>query len=635
MGFDFVPAPRMRPWLAAGVLIACGQSSGLSGSCVTIATEVVLHVALNGNDSNHGDEANPLGTLSGAQRQVQRLIANGIDCDVRVVIHNGTYFLEKPLAFGEADSMPPGLFVRFVAAQNETVVVSGGCVIDSWSRDDQGLWVADVKGLGLPGDPSDESNQEQWSSSGLRQLFQGELRLVRARSPNNGYFRVVAAGGDHRTSFQMDPLDWQPPSNLKHVELALLHDWSSSRVTMLRSDSTTNIIELAARVGAQQDFFRIDGFEAHPRYFVENSKDFLDADGEFFLDSNSGKLTVKLPDNMSPDRFPLVAPRLKELIQVTGTPEKPVRGLRFTGLQFRHTTCPVPVSGYAEIQASFFERRFDDMKDQTHPDPATESGHSRVPAACTVSFSEDCEFEECQFRQLGGGAIYLDRQTNHVKVVYCTVADVGGCGLMIGETLTRYDEQGRDLVCHQNMVSDCHVGRCGQILLGSVGIWVGIARDTRIENNEISELPYSGISVGWRWDAEPSGCAGNQIVNNHIHHVMQELSDGAGIYTLGLQPGTVLSGNRMHDIPLNAGRAESNGIFMDEGSTSIMVEGNLIWRTARSPIRFHKAGSNVIRGNRLFVDPGVELFTFNSTEPNDLTFEANEALDNAISPGSR
>ncbi len=181
----------------------------------------------------------------------------------------------------------------------------------------------------------------------------------------------------------------------------------------------------------------------------------------------------------------------------------------------------------------------------------------------------------------------------------------------------------------------CHVSRCGQILLGSVGIWVGIARDTRIENNEISELPYSGISVGWRWDAEPSGSAGNQIVDNHIHHVMQELSDGAGIYTLGLQPGTVLSGNRIHDIPLNASRAESNGIFMDEGSTSIVVEGNSIWRIARSPIRFHKAGCNVIRGNRLFVDPGVELFTFNSTEPKDLTFEANETLDNAKSPGSR
>jgi hypothetical protein len=148
-------------------------------------------------------------------------------------------------------------------------------------------------------------------------------------------------------------------------------------------------------------------------------------------------------------------------------------------------------------------------------------------------------------------------------------------------------------------------------------------------------MPYSGVSVGWRWDAAPSGCAGNTIAENDIHHVMQVLSDGAGIYTLGLQPETILKRNRIHDIPVNAGRAESNGIFMDEGSTSIVVDGNVIWRTARSPLRFHKAGSNVIRNNQFFLDPGVEPFTFNSTDPALLTFEANEHRDSSAAPPPR
>jgi hypothetical protein len=38
---------------------------------------------------------------------------------------------------------------------------------------------------------------------------------------------------------------------------------------------------------------------------------------------------------------------------------------------------------------------------------------------------------------------------------------------------------------------------------------------------------------------------------------MQILSDGGGIYTLGRQPGTTLSNNHIHHIPLNAGKLKA------------------------------------------------------------------------------
>ena len=73
---------------------------------------------------------------------------------------------------------------------------------------------------------------------------------------------------------------------------------------------------------------------------------------------------------------------------------------------------------------------------------------------------------------------------------------------------------------------------------------------------------------------------------------MQRLSDGGGIYTLGWQPGTALIGNVIHDIPVNAGRAESNGMFIDQGSTDLEIKENTIYRVLRSPIRFNIAGKN-------------------------------------------
>jgi hypothetical protein len=120
-----------------------------------------------------------------------------------------------------------------------------------------------------------------------------------------------------------------------------------------------------------------------------------------------------------------------------------------------------------------------------------------------------------------------------------------------------------------------------------------LARDTRIANNEIANHPYTGVSVGWMWNPTATPAGGNIVSQNHIHHVMQVLSDGGGIYTLGRQPGTRLVENVIHDVPLNVGRAEPNGMFLDEGSDQIEIVGNVIYGTDRSPLRYGFIGLSI------------------------------------------
>jgi hypothetical protein len=107
---------------------------------------------------------------------------------------------------------------------------------------------------------------------------------------------------------------------------------------------------------------------------------------------------------------------------------------------------------------------------------------------------------------------------------------------------------------------------------------------------------------------------------------MQQLSDGGGIYTLGRQPDTRLLRNLIHDVPVNAGRAESNGIFMDEGSTEIVVEDNTIYNIAQSPIRFHRAGKNTIIENRLVAKPGIPTFSYLAADPAQMVMRDNEEI---------
>jgi len=147
-------------------------------------------------------------------------------------------------------------------------------------------------------------------------------------------------------------------------------------------------------------------------------------------------------------------------------------------------------------------------------------------------------------------------------------------------------------------------------------------------------LPYTGVSVGWMWwdprqRAEPreTPCRANMVIDNHIHHVMQVLSDGGGIYTLGLQPGSVLRGNVIHDILRNAGRAESNGMFLDQGSGDLLIENNVIYNVDRSPLRFHKGWGNLVRQNVLSVRKNVPAVRYNDTKAERIRLMNNTIIE--------
>ena len=176
-----------------------------------------------------------------------------------------------------------------------------------------------------------------------------------------------------------------------------------------------------------------------------------------------------------------------------------------------------------------------------------------------------------------------------------------------------------------NKLSGSLIEDCGQQFYGAVGVWGGLVARTTISNNEIRNLPYTGVSVGWMWTPEPTPCRENTIESNHIHHVMNKLSDGGGIYNLGLQPGSRITNNLIHDVTINVGRAESNGMFLDEGITDLLVENNIIFNIAKSPLRFHKATTNVVRNNVLVCGDDTPPIRYNRTKEVDIT-----KIDNVI-----
>jgi hypothetical protein len=166
-------------------------------------------------------------------------------------------------------------------------------------------------------------------------------------------------------------------------------------------------------------------------------------------------------------------------------------------------------------------------------------GWSVVPAAVYSEWGENISFTNCAFKNIGGSGVWFGSGCKNSSVSNSELVDVSGNGIMIGEGYDRkvngeqWWKSAPEQVALANTIENCTVTECGKQFFGAVGIWCGLTAETVIKNNSIFNLPYTGVSVGWMWSPVPTPCRQNIIDGNHIHHIMNILSDGGGIYMLG------------------------------------------------------------------------------------------------------
>ena len=579
-----------------------------------------FYVAPDGDDAHAGTEEKPFATLAKARDAVRVLVAKGLKEDVTVHVGGGTYRIAEPVVFGPEGGGTDRFRVTYAACPGEQPVVSGGRVIRGWKAQDDGTWVAEIPDV----------KAGQWT---FRELFVNGRRAQRARRPNDGYFRVEKVGEDRRTNFRYQEDDLHEFRGLKHVELVFLHDWSITRVPVKAIDEASRTLTVSHQIGGPGSWAVMDWFEKQPRYYLENSAEMLDAPGEWFLCSKKGVLSYRPRRGERIDAIEAIAPVASQLLVVGGDLEKglPVRNLHFAGLGFEHAAwAPANRVHWGRQACTYWTLG------------TTESGRSHEeadPAAVQFELTDGCSFEDGRIEHVGRSGIWLGRGCRASRVVGCVVSDCGGNGVMIGEGQARrigdqpWWEAKPEQAANGNLVANCIIRESGKELFGAVGVWVGLAGKTTIAHNEIADHPYTGVSVGWMWwdprsrpEPRSTPARENVVADNHIHHVMQVLSDGGGIYTLGTQPGSALRGNWIHDVPLNAGRAESNGMFLDQGTGDFVVEGNVIYNIDRSPLRFHKGWENVVRNNVLEVKKDLPAVRYNDTREERIRLEDNTVL---------
>jgi hypothetical protein len=569
-------------------------------ACSSVPQE--FYVSPDGNDQNPGTQSLPFASIEKAKRTVVEIITRDHPDDITIWLESGIHKISEPIVFDSDAFSNAKTNIYLKNTGEEPAIISGGIRLKGWQKSNDDLWFTQ-----LPEAAGDLAK--------VREVFINGERAPRARFPNQGYLRVKEVGGDKRTLFYFEPDAFPIPKLIESTELILLHDWSITRIPIREIDQEHHILEARDSIGAKVlDFFTLDHWEKQPRYFLENDAAFIDLDKEWYYNAEKHRIYIRIADTMDMEKLHIEIPRSKGLVQIQGMETQPVKNIHFKGISFNCSAWDIPEFGYGGIQATYHD-----------PRPNIGKGWSVVPAAVHASYADGCSFEECSFQNLGGSGLWMGEGCINNRITQCTFRNISGNGIMIGEGRDRISKgdawwkTSPELVAKNNTISDCLIRHCGEQYFGAVGIWAGLTERTTIENCHIHDLPYTGISIGWMWNPSLTPARGNIITGNHIHDIMQTLSDGGGIYMLGLQPGSEISNNLIHDVKLNVGRAESNGMFLDEGITDVIVSDNIIYNIAKSPIRFHKATTNLVTKNRLFCKDGVPAFAYNNTDSTLIT----------------
>ena len=578
-----------------------------------------IWISPKGSDFNNGTRQSPKATLTSALRQARewrRTEDNRIQGGITIYMEGGTYAFHEPVFIRPEDSGTKESPTIIRSVGDEKVILSGGISINGWKKQGK-VWVADVPVFN--GRPLD-----------FRQLWVNGKKAVRARDVEDFEKMNRICSVDEKNEILYVPavsirrlIDNKGNLKAKYAEMVLHQMWC---VANLRIRSV-EVQGDSAAIRFHQPESRIQFEHPWPRpmvttdghnsaFYLTNARELQDVPGEWYHDIDARKVYYYPREGEKMQEAEVIVPAVETLVRVEGTLDRPVRHIRFEKITFSYTTWMRPSEkGHVPLQAGMY------LTDGYRIDPKMQRNYLNHPldnqgwlgrpaAAVRVVAARQIDFERCRFEHLGSTGLDYEEAVQGGVVRGCLFHDIAGNGLLVGsfspaahETHLPYDPADRREVCTQQQINNCYFTEIGNEDWGCLAIAAGYVEDINIEHNEISEVPYSGISLGWGWTQTVNCMRNNRVHANLIHHYAKHMYDVAGIYTLGSQPKSYVTENCVHSIYKPGYVHDPNHwfyLYTDEGSSFITVRDN--WTEGEKYLQNANGPGNVWENNGPKVD---------------------------------
>ncbi len=542
--------------------------------------QYIFHIAPDGDDANPGTENAPFATLNQA-RNVIRLVNQEMSRDILVILHGGMYPISQPIRFGTLDSGQNGHQIIYRAAEGEQPILSGGISVTNWEQvPGSELWKATL---------ADQAHL-------FRQLYINGIRAQRAVSQSTILgLRYAFEKDDERDAIVLAASTLPELARPQDLELHWIYDWRDMRLRV--RDSQANP-DGSQTLWMLQPYFSNalgmanDEQEWAPRFdypfYVENALELLDQPGEWYYNPDSRELFYWPRAGEELKTVQAMIPQTESLLEVIGGAiGQEVHDLAFEGLTFAYAgwrrTSETGTFGW-QAQELIGGNGYLEM----------------TPAHLHLSAARNIRLEKNRFIHLGASALGLGNNTQDITVRGNLFYDVSDAAIVVGHWEDAYikvpfsQSQPRNNLIANNLIDDV-----GIEYWGASGINAYYVENLQIVHNELSNLPYSGISLGWGWSSTTDSitCQKNRVAYNLITDLSQQARDAGAIYTLGQQPDTVVEGNVIRRM-----KGDYACLYPDEGSAYITYRDNVcdtapfwlhLWTNSIHDIEIQNTYSNV------------------------------------------
>lgn len=612
--------------------------SGPNGGGTAIAASTALYVATNGSDSNDGSEGAPFATVQKAKDTIRAMISSNSlpEGGVAVYLRGGTYYIENGMDFTAADSGREGSMITYTAYPGEEVTISGQIPIQKdWFKpaDDAAkkvmldssaaskVLMVDLKEHGITDYGELSTRGYHYFNKGRyaqAELIVNDENQTLARYPNNKSMSVPTESVNEESfgfNYTDDRVSKWVNAKDAYIVGTVSINYENNTYPIEKIDPSKKLLTIKEG--------RINTYYTNGWFFGQNLLEELDAEGEYYIDRESGKLYYYPPNDFTSGNYDIGLSMLKtpvfnfngaKYITVSNITMKGGRGYAVLGTSAGYSIPSFKdwmISRGADLNGANFTKGAGSVyiaDIDKYTDAQTFPGHVWDGFVDEGSGVSHIEVKNCNIFNFGSGAIVINGDNVHLESNH--IRNIGGTALYLRggdlETLTP----------SENTIINNNIHRVGYLQKAYVPAIAMHGVGIHVAHNDIYDAPHCIFNYH-----------GNDhiIEYNKIHDAVKECLDMDAIYTrneyMPQWRGNIIRNNYIYNIgifPVGEYTKQLNvsGIRTDNYGHALQIYNNVFANIgsdgANNVIGVTAQGNrNTLKGN-LFIDCSATFLGWNT-----------------------